>query len=95
MKLAEGLLLRSDIQKKLLSLQARAQRYVVVQEGESPAEDPQVIFREIDALAQQFERLIFIINRANLHFPVYQVSDIQPVTATGPIRSSAPTRQMP
>jgi hypothetical protein len=68
MKLAEGLLLRSDIQKKLASLQVRAQRYVIVQEGEAPAEDPQSIFREIDALANQFERLIYSINRANLQY---------------------------
>ncbi|HET6249219.1 MAG TPA: DIP1984 family protein [Tepidisphaeraceae bacterium] len=66
MKLAEALLLRSDLQKKLASLQVRAQRYAIVQEGEKPAEDPQVIFREIDAIAQQFERLIYAINRANL-----------------------------
>jgi hypothetical protein len=66
MKLAEALLLRADIQKKLASLQARAQRYAVVQEGERPAEDPQEILRQIDLVAGELQRLVFTINRANL-----------------------------
>jgi hypothetical protein len=65
-KLAEGLLLRGDIQKKLSSLQARAQKYAVVQEGESPAEDPKEILREIDMVANELQRLVFAINKANL-----------------------------
>jgi ABC-type phosphate transport system auxiliary subunit len=66
MKLAEALLLRADIQKKLASLQVRAQKYAVVQEGERPAEDPAIIFRQIDAVADELRRLVFAINRANL-----------------------------
>jgi hypothetical protein len=66
MKLAEALLLRADIQKKLASLQARAQRYAVVQEGERPAEDPQAILHQVEAVAGELQRLIFAINRANL-----------------------------
>ena len=66
MKLAEALLLRADIQKKLASLQARAQKYAVVQEGERPAEDPQAILRQIEAVAGELQQLIFAINRANL-----------------------------
>ena len=53
MKLAEALLLRADIQKKLASLQARAQRYAVVQEGERPAEDPQAILHQVEAVAEE------------------------------------------
>ena len=66
MKLAEGLLLRADIQKKLASLQARAQKYALVQEGERPAEDPQVILREVDAVTGELQLLVFAVNRANL-----------------------------
>jgi hypothetical protein len=66
MKLAEALLLRADIQKKLASLQARAQKYAVVQEGERPAEDPQEILRQIDVVAAELQRLVFVINKANL-----------------------------
>jgi hypothetical protein len=70
MKLAEGLLLRADIQKKLESLQARAQRYAVVQEGEEPAEDPRVILRQVEAVATELQRLVFAINRANLRHKI-------------------------
>jgi DNA-binding FrmR family transcriptional regulator len=66
MKLAEALLLRADIQKKLASLQARAQKYAVVQEGERPAEDPKEILRQIEAVSTELQRLVFTINRANL-----------------------------
>ena len=70
MKLAEALLLRADIQKKLASLQARAQRYVVVQEGEQPAEDPQAILRDVETAAAELQRLVFTINRANLRHKI-------------------------
>lgn len=66
MKLAEALLLRADIQKKLGSLQSRAQKYAIVQEGERPHEDPNEIFRQIEAVASELERLVFAINQANL-----------------------------
>jgi hypothetical protein len=70
MKLAEALLLRADIQKKLASLQARAQRYAVVQEGERPAEDPLAILHQVEVVADELQRLIFAINRANLRHKV-------------------------
>lgn len=66
MKLAEALLLRADIQKKLASLQARAEKYAMVQEGEKPAEDPQMILRNIEVIAGEFQRLVLAINQANL-----------------------------
>lgn len=66
MKLAEALLLRADLQKKLASLQSRAQKYAVVQEGETPAEDPETILQQIRALTTQLGRLVFEINRDNL-----------------------------
>ena len=40
MKLAEALLLRGDMQKKLASLRERIGQNAVVQEGEQPHEDP-------------------------------------------------------
>jgi hypothetical protein len=70
MKLAEALLLRADVQKKLASLQARAQKYTVVQEGERPAEDPNDILREIAAVAEQLHRLVFAVNAANLRHTI-------------------------
>jgi hypothetical protein len=70
MKLAEALLLRADIQKKLASLQVRAQRYAVVQEGERPGEDPLAILHQVEVVADELQRLIFAINRANLRHKV-------------------------
>lgn len=66
MKLAEALLLRTDIQKKLASLQARAQKYTVVQEGERPAEDPNEILKQVATIAGDLYRLVFAINSTNL-----------------------------
>jgi hypothetical protein len=66
MKLAEALLLRADIQKKLGSLQARAQKYAVVQEGERPAEDPGDLLRQVQAVSEELRRLVFAVNKANL-----------------------------
>lgn len=40
MKLAEALMVRSDLQKKLYSLQSRLNKNVLVQEGDEPSEDP-------------------------------------------------------
>src|SRR5438128_2179075 len=70
MKLAEALLLRADIQKKLASLQARAQKYALVQEGERPAEDPQAILLEVEEVTGELQRLVFAINRANLQHKI-------------------------
>jgi hypothetical protein len=70
MKLAEALLLRADMQKKLASLQARAQKYAVVQEGERPAEEPQSILQQITSVATDLQRLVFDINRANIHHKI-------------------------
>lgn len=66
MKLAEALLLRADVQKKLASLQARAQKYTVVQEGEKPAEDPNELLRQVAGVADELRRLVLAINTANL-----------------------------
>jgi hypothetical protein len=70
MKLAEALLLRSDIQKKLASLQARAQKYTVVQEGERPAEDPNDILKQVGAITTDLHRLVFAINSGNLQHKI-------------------------
>lgn len=70
MKLAEALLLRADIQKKLASLQARAEKYAIVQEGEKPAEDPQAILRQVQIVAGELQQLVFAINRANLRHQI-------------------------
>ncbi len=46
MKLAEALLLRGDIQKKLASLRERIGRNCLVQEGNAPHENPSALFTQ-------------------------------------------------
>ena len=66
MKLAEALLLRADIQKKVASLRDRITRYAVVQEGDKPAEDPTKLLAQVAGALAQLEEVVFKINRANL-----------------------------
>lgn len=66
MKLAEALMLRADMQKKIASLRARIARGVVVQDGSQPNEDPMALIREAAAVIAELERLVVAINAANL-----------------------------
>ncbi|HET9110062.1 MAG TPA: DIP1984 family protein [Ktedonobacterales bacterium] len=66
MKLAEALIARGDIQKRLTQLQDRLQRSSWVQEGEKPHEDPARLRHEIAGLVTQLQTLIFQINQANI-----------------------------
>ena len=66
MKLAEGLVLRADIKKRIEQLRERLKLSVLVQEGESPPEDPQKLFAELRRLLAQMTDLIQRINRTNL-----------------------------
>src|SRR5262249_30467790 len=66
MKLAEALIQRGDIQKRLAELQDRLKRSAWGQEGEQPHEDPAKLKREVTALVEQLQDLVFQINRANI-----------------------------
>lgn len=66
MKLAEALLLRSDLQKKFASLRERIGRNAVVQEGDEPHEDPSKLLAEAVAVLKEQESLVTKINEANL-----------------------------
>jgi len=47
MKLAEALMLRADIQKRIDQLKQRLLRNVKVQEGDRPAENPEALLSEL------------------------------------------------
>lgn len=66
MKLADALLLRSDINKRLSSLTERIKGNCLVQDGEVPGEDPQKLMEEAFRLHQELEQLIGRINRTNV-----------------------------
>lgn len=65
MKLAEALILRADLQKRMEQIRSRLYNNVLTQEGESPSEDPNVLLKEFMALQEELTTLIKAINRTN------------------------------
>lgn len=65
MKLAEALILRADIQKRIEQLKSRLAYNAKVQEGERPGEEPNALLAELDALSGELEQLIVRINLTN------------------------------
>lgn len=65
MKIAEALMLRADMQKKLASLRERVAKNAVVQQGDEPHEDPQKLIDEAFGVLRELERLVARINEAN------------------------------
>jgi hypothetical protein len=66
MKLAEALLVRADMQRKLEQLKARIALVVKVQEGEKPAEDPKALHDEYLDTALKWKELVARINFTNV-----------------------------
>jgi hypothetical protein len=65
MKIAEALILRSDLNKKLLSLRQRIGSYSVVQEGQTPHEDPVVLIKQAVGVIDELREMMVSIDRAN------------------------------
>jgi hypothetical protein len=65
MKLAEALAERKAAQTTIGELNERLQRVAVVQEGESPAEEPPALLMELANVVARLEVLIVAINRTN------------------------------
>lgn len=65
MKLAEALLIRADMQKKLASLKSRIEKNIQVQEGEKPDEDPQDLMKEAQQVNNELHQLISQIQQTN------------------------------
>lgn len=66
MKLAEALVLRADVQKRIEQVRGRLQLSALVQEGEQPPEDPQALLAELERLLADLASLVARINRTNL-----------------------------
>lgn len=66
MKLAEALMLRADMQTKLVRLQSRIKANAVVQKGNKPQENPEQLLREAFKVLDELEDLITRINETNL-----------------------------
>ena len=65
MKIAEALILRADIQKRIAQLRTRLNNNAKVQENEEPAENPELLLTELDDLISQLNDLIIKINKTN------------------------------
>ena len=65
MKLAEALQERADLNRKLDELRDRLSNNVIVQEGETPPEDPNELLIQFDAAAARLEELMARINLTN------------------------------
>lgn len=65
MKLAEALIERADLQRKLHQLKERLQQNAQHQEGESPSEDPNALLQEYQGTLWRFTRLVAQINTNN------------------------------
>lgn len=65
MKLGEALARRTELQGRLDELRTRLRASALVQEGDSPPEDPQQLLSELASDADELEALIASINRTN------------------------------
>jgi len=65
MKLAEALLERADLQKRMQQMSGRLRANARVQEGEKPSEDPKALLKELNAMTARMEALIADINLTN------------------------------
>jgi HAMP domain-containing protein len=65
MKLAEAIILRSDMNIRLSRLRERVEANAKVQEGDSPHEPPADLLRQAMALASEIEKIAVRVNRAN------------------------------
>ena len=63
MKLAEALQERADLNRSIEQLRSRLDNNTLVQEGETPAESPSDLKRELDS---SLERLAYLIARINI-----------------------------
>jgi len=66
MKLAEALLLRADLQKKITQLTSRLTPIMIVQEGKEPQEDPQKLLAQLRNAIKELESIIVQINKTNM-----------------------------
>ena len=65
MKLAEALILRSDLQKRIEQLRVRLNNNAKVQDNDKPSENPEELLNELDNNINQLKILIKQINRNN------------------------------
>ncbi len=78
MRLAEALMERSDMQRRIESLRSRIQASARYQEGEDPAEDAAALLAEA---GETVDRLAALVTRINLTNTAARLDDGTPLTA--------------
>jgi hypothetical protein len=78
MRLAEALMDRSDLQRRIEQLRSRIQASARYQEGEDPAEDAAALLAEAD---EAVDRLAALVTRINLTNTAATLEDGTPLTA--------------
>lgn len=66
MKLAELLIERSEIQKRIAQMSSRLNDYAIIQEGDEPPFKPEVMLKKLDGLHVKLEETIRKINMVNM-----------------------------
>lgn len=65
MKIAEGLILKSNLESKIAELQSRITKNLLVQDGDQAQEDPQKLIDELIKTSEELTKLIGDIQKAN------------------------------
>ncbi|SCG82894.1 hypothetical protein DW1_1322 [Proteiniborus sp. DW1] len=65
MKLAEALILRAELQKRIEQLKTRIKNNAMIQEGDSPNEEPEELLEELEMCITDLTYIIKRINRTN------------------------------
>jgi len=65
MKLAEALIIRSDLQRRISELETRLSRSATVQEGEQPPENPEELLQELEKNTKELTEIIQKIYNTN------------------------------
>ncbi|RIJ52076.1 hypothetical protein DZG00_06405, partial [Clavibacter lycopersici] len=89
MRLAEALMERSDLQRRIESLRSRIQASARYQEGEDPAEDAAALLAEA---GEEIDRLAELVTRINLTNTAARLDDGTPLTAALARRDALRTR---
>lgn len=66
MKLAEALSVRADLQRRISQLKSRLKDSSKIQEGDTPAEDVNDLYKELDDCLMQLDELTYRINHTNM-----------------------------
>jgi hypothetical protein len=67
MKIAEALLLRSDLKKQLDSLQSRISKNLLETEDIKPTEDATTLLNKVSTISEKLAQLIYNINFTNVN----------------------------